>query len=279
MSQFADLLDYAGRRVVVTGCASGIGAALVGQLTELGADVVGLDVRPPAFARQRVSQRRPVRPGVDRRCGRRRSAVRSTHCSTWRGCRRASATRCWWSRSTSSAPAISPRRWSPRMPSGSVDRQRLVVGGVRVRGERGRGGGPARDTRTFADGVAVVRTSIRMRSPTAATGCPRRRSSSTAWRTRRRLVPRGSGSTAPDRVSPRRRSSTSCGRRTARSILDDFPKPLGRVSNPGEQAAVLVFLNSAAAGYITGQVIWVDGGNIAGRVAATPAKESASWPA
>jgi len=32
---------------------------------------------------------------------------------------------------------------------------------------------------------------------------------------------------------------------------------------------VLTFLNSRAAGYITGQVIWVDGGNIAGRVAAS----------
>jgi NAD(P)-dependent dehydrogenase (short-subunit alcohol dehydrogenase family) len=49
--------------------------------------------------------------------------------------------------------------------------------------------------------------------------------------------------------------------------LDDIPKPLGRVSNPAEQAAVLVFLNSQAASYITGQVLWVDGGNIAGRIA------------
>jgi NAD(P)-dependent dehydrogenase (short-subunit alcohol dehydrogenase family) len=51
--------------------------------------------------------------------------------------------------------------------------------------------------------------------------------------------------------------------------LDDIPKPLGRVSDPAEQAAVLLFLNSRAAGYITGQVLWVDGGNIAGRIAAT----------
>ena len=31
---------------------------------------------------------------------------------------------------------------------------------------------------------------------------------------------------------------------------------------------MLVFLGSRAAGYITGQVIWVDGGNIAARQAA-----------
>lgn len=46
MGQFSDLVDYHGRRTVVTGCSSGIGAALVGQLTELGAHVIGLDVRP-----------------------------------------------------------------------------------------------------------------------------------------------------------------------------------------------------------------------------------------
>lgn len=43
------------------------------------------------------------------------------------------------------------------------------------------------------------------------------------------------------------------------AFLDDIPKPLGRVSDPQEQAAVLVFLGSDAASYITGQIIWVDG--------------------
>ncbi len=57
-------------------------------------------------------------------------------------------------------------------------------------------------------------------------------------------------------------------------FLDAFQTPLGRVSEPDEQAAVLVFLNSKAASYITGQVIWVDGGTIgetdlAGSVPAT----------
>ena len=49
-------------------------------------------------------------------------------------------------------------------------------------------------------------------------------------------------------------------------FLDSFQTPLGRVAGPDEQATVLVFLNSRAAGYITGQVIWVDGGSVAERV-------------
>src|SRR5262249_13369577 len=49
MGQIDDLWRYEGRRVVVTGCASGIGEHLARQLTELGAEVVGLDLRRPAL--------------------------------------------------------------------------------------------------------------------------------------------------------------------------------------------------------------------------------------
>jgi NAD(P)-dependent dehydrogenase (short-subunit alcohol dehydrogenase family) len=49
-------------------------------------------------------------------------------------------------------------------------------------------------------------------------------------------------------------------------FLDSFETPLGRAAEPAEQASVLAFLNSAAAAYITGQVIWVDGGSVAERL-------------
>ncbi|BBX15569.1 3-alpha-hydroxysteroid dehydrogenase [Mycolicibacterium duvalii] len=48
--------------------------------------------------------------------------------------------------------------------------------------------------------------------------------------------------------------------RYGQQYLDSFTAPLGRVSTAEEQAAVLVFLGSRAAGYITGQVVWADGG-------------------
>ncbi len=47
--------------------------------------------------------------------------------------------------------------------------------------------------------------------------------------------------------------------------LDSFTAPLGRFSTAEEQAAALVFLGSRAAGYITGQVLWADGGILADR--------------
>lgn len=48
--------------------------------------------------------------------------------------------------------------------------------------------------------------------------------------------------------------------------LDSFTAPLGRVSTAEEQAATLVFLGSRAASYVTGQVVWTDGGIVADRL-------------
>jgi NAD(P)-dependent dehydrogenase (short-subunit alcohol dehydrogenase family) len=51
--------------------------------------------------------------------------------------------------------------------------------------------------------------------------------------------------------------------------LDRIPKPLGRRAEPEEQARALVFLNSDAASYITGQNIWTDAGFMAGHETGT----------
>lgn len=45
-----DVLGYAGKRVVVTGAASGMGAAAASLLVELGADVTAIDVKPVELA-------------------------------------------------------------------------------------------------------------------------------------------------------------------------------------------------------------------------------------
>jgi NAD(P)-dependent dehydrogenase (short-subunit alcohol dehydrogenase family) len=51
---------------------------------------------------------------------------------------------------------------------------------------------------------------------------------------------------------------------TGQKYLDRFPRPLGRNSSAAEQANVLAFLNSEAASYVTGQLLWTDGGYTAG---------------
>lgn len=43
-------------------------------------------------------------------------------------------------------------------------------------------------------------------------------------------------------------------------FMDRFPKPLGRNSTPEEQAWVLAFLGSDAAGYVNGENVFTDGG-------------------
>jgi NAD(P)-dependent dehydrogenase (short-subunit alcohol dehydrogenase family) len=273
--QFTDLLDYAGLRVVVTGCASGIGAALVSQLTGLGADVVGLDVQPPAFE---LNEFHPVDlshpasidvavaavggqvdalfnvAGVSSGIGNPLLVVKTNFLGT---------------RHLTEALA-------PRMPSGAAiasvsslaasnyEQNLVEIAGLLA-------------TRSFDEGVAwcgdhpdalgdggyrvakeaVILYGMKNAVPLGARGI--------------RINCTGPGVTETPILDQLR---TKYGQ----AYLDDIPKPLGRVSNPDEQAAVLVFLNSRAAGYITGQVVWVDGGNIASHVAAT-LEGTSQWPA
>jgi NAD(P)-dependent dehydrogenase (short-subunit alcohol dehydrogenase family) len=49
-----------------------------------------------------------------------------------------------------------------------------------------------------------------------------------------------------------------------KDFMRSFPKPIGRMSTPEEQAYPLIFLNSAAATYITGTNLFTDGGFVGG---------------
>ncbi len=51
---------------------------------------------------------------------------------------------------------------------------------------------------------------------------------------------------------------------TPEGFFDRYPKPVGRNSTPEEQAAVLAFLNSDLASYISAENLFTDGGGCAG---------------
>jgi NAD(P)-dependent dehydrogenase (short-subunit alcohol dehydrogenase family) len=63
----SELVDYQGKRVVVTGAASGVGAALVDVLREAGADwITTIDVRPGGSVDQTIAADLSDRRAVDR---------------------------------------------------------------------------------------------------------------------------------------------------------------------------------------------------------------------
>lgn len=274
MGQFADLFDYAGRRVVVTGCASGIGAALVGQLVELGADVVGLDLRPPTFA---IDEFHPVDlsdpasidvavksvtgqvdalfnvAGVSSGIGNPLLVVKIDFLGT---------------RHLTEALA-------PRMPSGGAIASVSSLAASNYEANAAEVAGLL-NTRSFDDGVAWCDE-----HPDAlADGGYRLAKEAIILYGMMHAAPLGARGIRINCTAPGVTETPILDQlrtKYGQDYLDSFPKPLGRVSNPDEQAAVLIFLNSQAAGYITGQVVWVDGGIIAGRVAATLEGVS-SWP-
>jgi NAD(P)-dependent dehydrogenase (short-subunit alcohol dehydrogenase family) len=275
VGQFNELVDYDGKRVVVTGCASGIGAALVSQLGELGAQVVGLDVRPPPFDlndfhQVDLSDPASIDTVVVRLGDRVDSLFNVAGVSSGIGD----------SLLVVKINFLGTRHLTeaivPRMPNGSSI---VSVSSLAASGYAENMGEVANllGTDSFADGVqwchdhpdahadggyriakeAVILYAMANAVPLGAKGI--------------RINCTGPGVTETPILDQLR---TKYGQ----EYLDDIPKPLGRVSNPEEQAAVLVFLNSRAAGYVTGQVLWVDGGNLAARVAATM-EGSALWPA
>ena len=263
-------MRYDGRRVVVTGCASGIGAALCGQLR--GTRRRGGRPRRAAArwpGRWTVRRTRPlptptnggIGGGTGRRVVQRRgrpSGIRDplrVVTINFLGTRlfteamlptlgSAVACRRWPRRTTASTCRRWPACWRPtRWP-------RVCGGATTIR-------------RRFADGG--YRLSGRPSSVTpCATPC--------------RWAPGESGSicTAPGVTGDPDPRPAAIGLRPGTSST---PSPNRWAGSPTRlnRRRCWAFPGSAAAGYITGQVIWVDGGNIAARQAADFEKGFPSW--
>ncbi|KAA0107518.1 coniferyl-alcohol dehydrogenase [Mycolicibacterium sp. P1-5] len=265
MAHIDDLLRYDGRRVVVTGCASGIGAQLCNQLTDLGADVVGLDVRRPAAGLSEFVEFDLAEPssidqaasvvgdridalfnvaGVSSGIGDPLLVVTINFLGT-RRFTEALLPKIGAGSSVVCVSSLAAANYRDNLPQAA---------GLLATGSMEEGVQWCRDhPEALADGgyrlskEAIIGYTVSSAVPLGAKGI--------------RINCSGPGVTETPILD-------QLLARYGQDYLETIPKPLGRVSDPDEQAAVLAFLGSRAAGYITGQVIWVDGGNIAARQAA-----------
>ncbi|MBV9090922.1 MAG: coniferyl-alcohol dehydrogenase [Mycobacteriaceae bacterium] len=265
MGRIDDLWRYDGRRVAVTGCASGIGADVARMLSELGAEVVGLDRRSPAlqpkeFHEVDLADRASIDRAVESIGGHIDSLFNVAGVSSGIGNPLLVTTINFLGmRHLTEAVA-------PAMPPGSsiacvsslaaadyLDRRQRIAGLLK--------------TRSFEEGIEWCR-----RHPEElADGGYRLSKEAIIIYCMRNAAPLGARGVRINCTAPGVTQTPILDQlRTAygQDYLDKIPKPLGRVSEPAEQAAVLAFLNSRAASYITGQVLWVDGGNVASRTAA-----------
>jgi NAD(P)-dependent dehydrogenase (short-subunit alcohol dehydrogenase family) len=264
MGQIDDLWRYDGRRVVVTGCASGIGAHLVHQLTELGAEVVGLDRRRAAA---RVKEFHEVELADPASIDRAVTAIGHHVDSLFNVAGVSSGIGDPLRVVTINFLGLRHLTESlqPAMAPGSsiASVSSLAAAGYR---EHQQAVDSLLDTRTMAEGIGWCHS----HPEELAGGGYRLSKEAVILYTMRNAVPFGARGIRINCTGPGVTDTPILDELTAaygRAYLDDIPKPLGRVADASEQAAVLVFLNSQAASYISGQVIWVDGGNIGGRIA------------
>jgi NAD(P)-dependent dehydrogenase (short-subunit alcohol dehydrogenase family) len=257
----SDAWRYDGKRVVVTGCSSGIGEATAREATRLGAEVVGLDVKDPATAMAdflRVDLSEPT--SIDAVAATVTAPVHALfNCA---GLSNGAAD----AMTVMRVNFIGTRRLTEalieRMPSGAAVATIASLGGI--------------DWQANFD---AVRDFLAVEDFDAAVGwCDAHpeqfRGGAYAFSkqalivyTKQQCIPWAARGIRANVIGPSPTETPMLAdsvKVVGRDYLERFPQPLGRPATAIEQANVLLFLNSDAASYVTGQLLWTDGGYTAG---------------
>jgi NAD(P)-dependent dehydrogenase (short-subunit alcohol dehydrogenase family) len=251
--------DYRGRRVVVTGCASGIGEALARALAERGAEVVGLDRQPSSapvaeFHHIDLAQTESVHAAANAIEGPIDALFNVAGVSGTVGAKIIVGINFVGTRELTEALL-------PRMESGSaivitsslaasryLEREgfvrELLATQTREQALAWCDAHPAE----VGTGYAISKDALMWYTLTNAVELAARGI---------RINAVGPGITATPIIA-----DTIASRGEA--FLNAIPMPLGRVADPREQATVIAFLGSSNASYLSGQLLWVDGGYTAG---------------
>lgn len=263
---------YDGRRVVVTGCASGIGAHLAGQLADLGAHVIGLDLcRPEQSPAEFIEMDLADGDSIDRAVGAIDGPVDALFNVAGVSSGIGDPLR------VVTINFLGMRHFTeallPRMPEGSAVANVSSLAAADYLANVAVTAGLVR-TGSMADGISWCRA-----NPQAlADGGYRLSKEAIILYGMTNALPLGRRGIRINCTGPGVTETPILDQLRAaygRDYLDAFPTLLGHVCGPDEQASVLVFLNSPAASYISGQVIWVDGGTVASRIAAKLPPETA----